>query len=217
MHARERICCQFWWDSVASMAVEPILSLLLARVSGPDIGVGLSSRKARTVVRLSSDGQESNSPGAGPSVLTHQIWVLSVVGTLMYPPTCPPAPHAETTLLTKFKECSKLGGMHQDECVCTLVRRIVSACEWGGIIRDTRSFIDSRIPHGYGVPRVYLRRLRSNIEAVMGLSTWHMCSKMCLGDSIFMRQNPRSKYFFSQEPPVVGCFGIYQRRIDLHI
>ena len=48
-------------------------------------------------------------------------------------------------------------------------------------LRDTRSCIDShirRMIYPTGTQGVYLRHLRSNIEAVMGLSTWHMCSSI---------------------------------------
>ena len=37
-----------------------------------------------------------------------------------------------------------------------------------------------RLPYTPWVPQVYLRRLGCNIEAVMGLSTWHLCFKMSM-------------------------------------
>ena len=49
----------FWCDPVASMTVNAFLSLLLARVSGPNIGLGLSGKNANKT----PDGL------AGPTVL----------------------------------------------------------------------------------------------------------------------------------------------------
>ena len=51
-----------------------------------------------------------------------------------------------------------------------------------------------RLPYTPRVPRVYLRCLGSKIEAVMGLSTWHLCFKMCLEEP-FHATKPRSTYF----------------------
>ena len=55
--------------------------LFLARGSGPDIALGLSSRKAPTV----NGGPAGKT---GQKFWTHQSWVHD--GKLMYPPTCPP-------------------------------------------------------------------------------------------------------------------------------
>ena len=65
----------FWWEPVASTALKSILSLLLARVSMPDISIGLSGQKAPTVHKslIGRLAQQS-----WTHVLTHQIWVLAV-------------------------------------------------------------------------------------------------------------------------------------------
>ena len=68
----------FWYDPVVSMNLYVYL-LFLARGSGPDIALGLNSRKAATKIRPAKPANSS-----GP----HQSWVHG--GTLMYPPTCPP-------------------------------------------------------------------------------------------------------------------------------
>ena len=63
------------------MALVPILFLVLARVSGPNIGLGLNGRKAPTVhnTRIGPKAQHF-----WTHVLTHKIWALAL---LMYPPT----------------------------------------------------------------------------------------------------------------------------------
>ena len=66
-------------------------------------------------------------------------------------------------------------------------------------LHETHLLIDSHIAPR--VPKMYLRRLRSNIEAVMGLSTWHLCFKMCL-EPPFHATKPRSTYISGQEPAV---------------
>ena len=53
-----------------------------------------------------------------------------------------------------------------------------------------------RLPYTPRVPRAYLWRLESNLEAVMGLSTWHMCLKQGVWKSISnMPQFNQDMYF----------------------
>ena len=70
-------CLPFSSEPGASMALVPILFLVLARVSGPDIGIG------HTAEQKSANGAQEPNWAIGPHqswthVLTHQIWVLAV-------------------------------------------------------------------------------------------------------------------------------------------
>ena len=64
------------------MALVPILFLVLARVSWPNIGMRHRSRKAPTEYKCLIGPKAHQS---WTHDLTHQIWVHG--GTLMYPPT----------------------------------------------------------------------------------------------------------------------------------
>ena len=110
-------CIPFWWVPVAvSTAVRPIFRLLLARVSGPSIGVEHSSRKAPTELQTDKCLIGILAHQFWTHVLTHQIWVHG--GTLMYPPTpllfwvgagCSPGWdffYVSTTCFSIFAHCS---------------------------------------------------------------------------------------------------------------
>ena len=79
----------FWCDPVASMILNTFLSLLLARVSGPNIGIRTTAAEKRQQANPKSDCPHS----------AQQLWTHVLAFWREYtnvPANMPPNPHVET-------------------------------------------------------------------------------------------------------------------------
>ena len=63
---------------------------------------------------------------------------------------------------------------------------------------------------------MYLRRLGSDIEAVMGLSKWHMCFKIDLEEP-FHATKPRSTFFFDHKNHRLHAVDTFQENRSTHL